>query len=88
MSQSAVLAPTKEMSHDEWLRERRKGIGGSDAAAILGLNKWKSPIQVYMEKIGEIESDVSSEAAYWGHVLEDVVAREFSKRTGKKVRNR
>lgn len=88
MAHSAVLVPTSELSHEEWLRERRKGIGGSDAAAILGLNKWKSPIQVYMEKIGELDSDVSSEAAYWGQVLEDVVAREFARRTGKKVRNR
>ncbi len=83
-----VLANTSDMTHEEWLKERTHGIGGSDAAVILGLNKWKSPMQLYMEKIGEIESDESSEAAYWGQVLEDVIAKEFARRTGKKVRNR
>lgn len=86
---AVILANTSEMSHEEWLAARRKGIGGSDAAAIAGLNKWKSPVAVYLEKIGQApEENVSSEAAYWGTVLEDVVAQEFSKRTGLKVRRR
>lgn len=83
-----VLAKTSDLSHEEWLRERQKGIGGSDAAAILGLNKWKSPIQVYMEKIGELQTEEQSEAAYWGIRLEEIVADEFSKRTGMKIRKR
>jgi len=83
-----VLAKTSDLSHEEWLRERQKGIGGSDAAAILGLNKWKSPIQVYMEKIGELQTEEQSEAAYWGIRLEEMVADEFSKRTGMKIRKR
>jgi putative phage-type endonuclease len=84
-----ILAETANMDHLEWLRLRQKGIGGSDAAAIAGLNKWKSPVAVYLEKIGQApEENVSSEAAYWGTVLEDVVAQEFSKRTGLKARRR
>ncbi|WP_378210045.1 YqaJ viral recombinase family nuclease [Anoxybacteroides rupiense] len=87
--EAIVLANTNEMSHEEWLEARRKGIGGSDAAAIAGLNKWKSPVAVYLEKIGQApEESVSSEAAYWGTMLEDVVAQEFSKRTGLKVRRK
>jgi putative phage-type endonuclease len=87
--EAVVLANTNEMSHEEWLQARRKGIGGSDAAAIAGLNKWKSPVAVYLEKIGQApEEKVYSEAAYWGTMLEDVVAQEFSKRTGLKVRRR
>jgi putative phage-type endonuclease len=87
--EAVVLANTNEMSHEEWLQARRKGIGGSDAAAIAGLNKWKSPVAVYLEKIGQApEEKVNSEAAYWGTMLEDVVAQEFSKRTGLKVRRR
>ena len=46
-----ILAETANMDHLEWLRLRQKGIGGSDAAAIAGLNKYKSPIQVYYEKV-------------------------------------
>lgn len=71
----------------EWLKERQRGIGGSDVGAILGVNKWKTPFQVYLEKTEEItEASETSEAAYWGTELEDMVAREFAKRTGKKVR--
>lgn len=76
---------TVKMSYEEWKAQRRKGIGGSDAAASLGLNRWKSPLRLYMEKIGEIDSEVDTEAAYWGNILEDIVAKEFEKRTGKKV---
>lgn len=80
---------TLEMTHQEWLADRRKGIGGSDVATILGLNKWKSPYQLWLEKTGQINLEESdSEPAYWGNVLEEVVAREFCERTGKKVRRR
>lgn len=83
-----VLAETANMDHLEWLRLRQKGIGGSDAAAIAGLNKHKSPIQVYYEKVEGVKESVPSEAAYWGTILEDIVAQEFSRRTGLKVRRR
>lgn len=87
--QAEVLTMTNEMSREEWLKARRKGIGGSDAAAIAGLNKWKSPIGVYLDKIGESpDEEQAGEAAYWGNVMEDIVAQEFSKRTGLKVRRR
>lgn len=84
-----VLAKTLGMDHREWLQHRQKGIGGSDVGAILGVNKWKSPIKVYLDKVEEItEVQEQSEAAYWGNNLEDMVAKEFAKRTGKKVRKR
>lgn len=74
------------MTREEWLEARRKGIGGSDAAAVCGLNPYKSPLEVYLEKIGEIDSPEDNDAMYWGRKLEDIVAREFSERTGLKVR--
>lgn len=75
------------MNKLDWLKKRQKGIGGSDVGAILGVNKWKTPFQVYLEKTEEIkEIKAQSEAAYWGNQLEEVVAKEFEKRTGKKVR--
>ncbi|PSL42160.1 putative phage-type endonuclease [Planomicrobium soli] len=83
------LVSTQEMSREEWLEQRRKGLGGSDISAIAGLNKWKSPIGVYLEKTGQSpEEDNVGEAAYWGNVMEDVVAQEFSLRTGMRVRKR
>lgn len=70
-----------------WLAIRRQGIGGSDAAAVMGEDKWKGPYDVYHERvnptIGEREFN---EAAHWGNVLEDVVAQEFARRTGTEVR--
>ncbi|PRR70885.1 YqaJ viral recombinase family protein [Clostridium thermopalmarium] len=84
-----ALADTKVMSELEWLKSRQAGIGGSDAGAILGVNKWKTPFQVYLDKTEPItEVNEQSEAAYWGNTLEDMVAKEFAKRAGKKVRRR
>lgn len=76
---------TAEMERDAWLQERSKGIGGSDVATVLGLNPYKTPLSLWEEKTGKTKSSPAGEAAYWGTTLEDVVAKEFSKRTGMKV---
>lgn len=77
----------KNLSREEWLEERRKGIGGSDAAAIAGLNPWRSAAAVYLDKVGEVEpEELSGERIRVGHDLEDYVARRFCEATGKKVR--
>lgn len=81
-----VLVATKGMDKSEWLEWRKKGIGGSDAAAIAGLNPWKSPIEIYLEKIGDIGPSEPGEAAYWGNILEAIVADEFERRTNLKLR--
>lgn len=73
------------VGREDWLTQRKRGIGGSDAAAILGLNPWKSPMDVYLDKIGQGPPDTESEYAYWGTRLEALVADEFSKRMGLKV---
>ena len=69
----------------EWLKTRQTGIGGSDVAAILGLSRYKSALDVYNDKVGEVSDSEQSQAAYWGTQLEDIVAKEFQKRTGMKV---
>ena len=77
----------KQLSREEWLQERQSGIGGSDAGTILGVNKWKSKTQLFFEKTNpELKQEVDNEYIYWGNVLEDVVAKEFENRTGKRVR--
>lgn len=73
------------MNEQQFHENRRLGIGGSDVATVLGLNKYQSPYQLWLEKTGRETSDVQSEPAYWGTTLEDVVAKEFQKRTGLKV---
>ncbi|MGG3890076.1 YqaJ viral recombinase family protein [Metabacillus fastidiosus] len=87
--QAAVLTSTVDMDRDQWLEARKKGIGGSDASIILGLNKWKTPFELWLEKTGQvITEEIQSDAAYFGSQLEDLVAKEFEKRSGKKVRRR
>lgn len=81
----SIAAVTKGIDRSEWLKLRRKGIGGSDASAVVGLNRYKSPVGVFMDKTGQIEPEEAGEAAYWGNVLEDVVAREFSLQSGLRV---
>ena len=80
MTRAATVARIE--NREDWLRDRQRGIGGSDIAAIAGMNPWKSPMGIYLEKIGEVGDTEPSEAAYWGNVLEDVVAEEFKRRTG------
>ncbi|OMI06409.1 hypothetical protein BVL54_21900 [Bacillus paralicheniformis] len=87
--QAEVLSSTAKMSREEWLSIRQKGIGGSDAAVLLGLSKWKTPFELWLEKTGQVMPEESqSEAAYFGTILEDVVAKEFELRSGKKVRRK
>ena len=73
-------------TREEWLQERQKGLGGSDAGAILGVNRYKSAYALWAEKTGLITPpDVDNEAMRQGRDLEDYVARRFSEETGKKV---
>lgn len=83
-----VLVNTKNLSREEWLELRRKGIGGSDVAVALGLSPWKSPLALWLEKTGQLTPAELGEAAYWGTVLEEPITQEFSKRTGLKVRKK
>jgi putative phage-type endonuclease len=84
-----VFTNTKDMSRAEWLEQRNKGLGGSDISAILGLNKYKTAFELYLEKNGQVElQEIDNEAVYWGNVMEDIVAKEFEKRTGLKLRKR
>jgi len=69
----------------EWLAERKKGIGGSDIAAMLGLSPWKTAVDVWLDKTGRTPDAEETEPMYWGSRLEDVVSSEFAKRSGMKV---
>lgn len=70
----------------EWLQQRMRGIGGSDAGAVSGISKWKSPYTLWCEKTGKIPS--SAPDNYYmrdGRLLEDVVARIYMEESGQKV---
>ena len=73
-------------SRERWLQERRKGIGGSEAAAVVGLNPYASPFSVWADKLGKLDEKETTEAMRQGTDLEDYVARRFAEQTGKKIR--
>lgn len=69
--------------------EDRKGyIGGSDIAAVMGVSRWKTPLQLWAEKTGQVEPEDLSDKEYveLGSELEDFIAKKFEKKTGLKVR--
>lgn len=70
------------MNRTEWLIARKLGIGSSDAAAICGLSKYRTALDVYADKVSPLVNDNETEVMYWGKVLEDMIAKEYTKRTG------
>ena len=85
--EAKIIADTKDMPKEEWLKHRQAGIGGSDASCIAGLNPWKSAIQLYMDKKEEDPQEVKSLRMELGNRLEGLVAELFTEETGLKVRN-
>lgn len=71
---------------DEWLKLRRSYIGGSDSAAVLGLNQWASPLSVYADKLQLVPEREDNEAMRQGRDLEAYVAERWAEYTGHKVR--
>lgn len=71
----------------EWLATRRSlGIGASDAAVILGVSRFKSPYQLWHEKLGlQVVSNEETEAMEWGKTLEDPLARKYARLTKRQV---
>jgi len=86
------LVKTADLSRDDWLAVRRTGIGGSDAAAAVGLNPYMSALELWLDKTGLAEgmprpdpADTTS-PTYWGTLLEPIVAAVYTQQTGNKVR--
>lgn len=77
-----AIAKTNEISHEDWLKLRQRGIGGSDCAAACGLSRWKSRLMLYLEKTSSEVQEAKTEYAYWGTVMEPILRQEFAKRTG------
>jgi putative phage-type endonuclease len=75
-------------SREEFLIERRTGIGGSDAAAILGLNPFSTPFTVWADKTGRLPDKEDNEAMRQGRDLEEYVVQRFEEKTGLKCRKK
>ena len=79
------MTANKEAERTAWLAERRTGIGGSDAAAVLGLSPWRTAVDVWLDKTGRRADEPETEAMRIGTELEDYVARRYCEATGRTV---
>lgn len=81
------LVNTTGMPREKWLRYRQFGLGGSDAGAILGVNPYRSPMEVFRDKLSEFPIETEdNEAMRQGRDLEEYVAKRFCEQEGKTVR--
>jgi putative phage-type endonuclease len=88
-TEALVLVETSNLSREDWLAWRRKGIGASDAPAVAGVSPWKTPLAVWMEKVGQqLADEPDNERLYWGRRLEPIVGEECSLRTGWPIRKK
>ena len=49
-----ILVSTEGMSYADWLEYRKQGIGGSDASVVCGINRYKSPVELWLDKTGQL----------------------------------
>lgn len=82
----AEITKVKTANHEEWLKLRSQYIGGSDAAAVVGLNAYASMYSLWAEKTGKVPGFAGNLATEVGTFLEEFVAQKFAQETGKKVR--
>lgn len=68
-----------------WLAQRRNGIGASDIAAVLGISPWKTPLQLYMDKRGELPPQEDAPQLRRGRMLEPLVLDFYADETGHQV---
>lgn len=81
-----MIQKIKTESREEWKALRKNYIGGSDAAAVVGMNSFSSPFAVWAEKTGRIPEFGGNLATEVGTFLEEFVAKKFEEETGKQVR--
>lgn len=78
-----ILADLETMEHDDWLRLREDYLGASEVAAALGLNTYKSPLRLYLDKMGQAEDLSDNEHVEFGIQMEGPIREWFGKRFAK-----
>lgn len=73
-------------SHEDWLEQRKKGVGSSEAGTIMGVNHFDTPYRLWRRKTGMDLPVEQNEAMDLGHHLEPAVASLFAARTGARIR--
>lgn len=79
----APVAPTER---EKWLAERRRGIGGSDIGALLGLSAWGTPLTVWADKMGLSHGEPETREQRLGKAAEPLIAAEYKIETGREIR--
>lgn len=78
LNENKNLTPYSYENEEDWLELRRKGIGGSDIGAIMGINKYSSPLKIYKAKVEGISEDVSGKVAVRkGKDLESLIRANY-----------
>lgn len=72
-----IKTPKGGMSKADWLRFRNNGIGGSEAAIILGLNPYQSAVELFYKKVEQTPETEETERMYWGTILEGTIAKTW-----------
>lgn len=76
MKQHLKLVSTANMSNEDWLRYRKRGIGASEVGTIMGLNPYKASIQLFYEKLGEeLDYNLENMAMFMGKEMEPMLAK-------------
>ena len=81
-----MITKKSTANREEWKALRSKYIGGSDAAAVVGMNAYVSPLSLWAEKTGRLPGFEGNLATEVGTYMEEFVAQKFAEVTGKKVR--
>ncbi len=82
-----MITKIKTTTHEEWLEERKKSLGGSDVGAVLGMSEYSSPYSIWAEKTGKLPAFEGNEWTKLGNDLEGYVAQRFTEASGLKVVN-
>ncbi len=72
-------------AREEWLVQRKVGLGGSDIGAILGLSPYRTAVDVWMDKTGRAAGQDETLQMRFGTYAEEFVAREYTAKTGRAV---
>jgi putative phage-type endonuclease len=82
----AILPADTQMSREEWLFERKKGIGSSDIAALVSADPYRGPLDVWLDKTGRDRAGIETRPMRLGRALEPIILAEFIEETGREAR--
>jgi len=77
-----ILMQNVSANRAEWLKIRSKSVGSSEIAAVVGLSKWKTPLQVWLEKTGRTPGEPENDFMRLGTIMEEFIGEKYARDTG------